>query len=274
VAIPQVEDGHTQIANEILQHLMTVRLPGNHWQVLMCILRQTCGYHKEADYIPNCRIAADTGLCPAVVSRALRSLQGMHIITRKGRFIGLQKDWEQWKMLAIPSTKLAESLTNVSNTANNQKLAKLLTSGTKLAESSTIEKLAIPSTNLAESSIKVSRTANTLNIKENTLSLSTKEILKKKYGDFQNVLFTDLEYEKLLAQFNGQLANKIKSLSLYIASTGKKYQSHYATILAWERRDEARNTRPAIATNAPVMPRSLPTTDELKKSWGNGGTDG
>ena len=57
---------------------------------------------------------------------------------------------------------------------------------------------------------------------------------KQKYGEFKNVLLTDTEYHKL-EQSN--LLPYIENLSQYIASKGKKYKSHYATILTWARND-------------------------------------
>lgn len=59
-----------------------------------------------------------------------------------------------------------------------------------------------------------------------------KEKDKKKYGEFQNVLLTDEEYHKLE---ESNLLPYIEKLSSYIASKGKKYKSHYATILTWNR---------------------------------------
>lgn len=56
-------------------------------------------------------------------------------------------------------------------------------------------------------------------------------------GQFKNVKLSAPEYEKLKLQFNGSLESKIESLSEYIASKGKKYKSHYATILQWARKD-------------------------------------
>jgi predicted phage replisome organizer len=63
-------------------------------------------------------------------------------------------------------------------------------------------------------------------------------IPKKKYGEFQNVLLTDEEYEKLKERFNSSLSGMIENLSTYMTSKGKKYASHYATLLNWERREE------------------------------------
>ena len=58
---------------------------------------------------------------------------------------------------------------------------------------------------------------------------------KNIYGEFKNVLLTDEEYHKL-EQAN--LLPYIEKLSSYIASKGKKYKSHYATILTWSRGDK------------------------------------
>ena len=67
------------------------------------------------------------------------------------------------------------------------------------------------------------------NIKENNK--------KKSYGEFNNVLLTDEEYAKLE---KSNLLSYIETLSSYIASKGKKYKSHYATILSWSRRDKVK----------------------------------
>lgn len=61
---------------------------------------------------------------------------------------------------------------------------------------------------------------------------------KDKFGELQNVKLTPEEHNKLIDRFNEAFVNeKIFDLDNYIASTGKKYQSHYATILAWAKRD-------------------------------------
>jgi hypothetical protein len=73
-------------------------------------------------------------------------------------------------------------------------------------------------------------------------NIKEKEIYKEKekYGEFKNVLLTDEEYHKL-EQAN--LLPYIEKLSSYIASKGKKYKSHYATILTWSRGDK-KNEKP------------------------------
>ena len=58
---------------------------------------------------------------------------------------------------------------------------------------------------------------------------------KRLYGECANVLLTEEEHSKLIEK---GYAGLIEELSLYIASKGDKYKSHYATILGWARRRE------------------------------------
>lgn len=60
---------------------------------------------------------------------------------------------------------------------------------------------------------------------------------KHKYGEFKNVLLTDDELKKLQEKFS-DWEQRIDRLSIYIESVGKKYKSHYATILTWARKDK------------------------------------
>jgi len=115
MADPQLENGHTRIANEILEHLMRIQLSPNQWQVLLCIIRKTYGFQKKVDRIANFQIAEATGLGKTVVSRTIRNLRERNLINRNGKHTGIQKDWERWVKLAEQSTlsvKLAELLTN------------------------------------------------------------------------------------------------------------------------------------------------------------------
>lgn len=61
---------------------------------------------------------------------------------------------------------------------------------------------------------------------------------KVSHGSFQNVKLTNEELTKLQEKFGQQESNqRIEVLSEYMASKGKKYASHYATILAWARKE-------------------------------------
>ena len=65
-----------------------------------------------------------------------------------------------------------------------------------------------------------------------------KEYIKKeKCGVFKNVCLTETEIEKLKERFS-DYRDRIERLSEYLASTGKRYKSHYAVILTWARKDK------------------------------------
>ena len=66
---------------------------------------------------------------------------------------------------------------------------------------------------------------------------------RHKYGMYENVLLTDEDYQRLVEEFPHDYSERIERLSEYIASTGKKYKSHLATIRSWARKDTVQ--RPA-----------------------------
>jgi len=129
MANPQLEDGYTQIANEILESLMRIQLAPNEWSVLICIIRRTYGFRKKVDYIANFQIMQCTGLRKDTVSRALRRLKAQGLITKIGKVVGFNKDWESWqncqlrplRKLAELPTKLAELPTKVDSPLVTQK---------------------------------------------------------------------------------------------------------------------------------------------------------
>jgi predicted phage replisome organizer len=60
---------------------------------------------------------------------------------------------------------------------------------------------------------------------------------RHKYGMYKNVLLSDEDYLKLQEEFPHDYTVRIDRLSEYIASTGKSYKSHLATIRAWARKE-------------------------------------
>lgn len=72
------------------------------------------------------------------------------------------------------------------------------------------------------------------------LKIGFTEIKKKDdkdpYGEFRQVRLTKEEYSKLVEQIGEKNTNiLIIDLDLYMASKGKKYKNHYATIQVWAR---------------------------------------
>ncbi len=72
---PQVENGYTRIANEIMEALAKYRIPGEQMQCLMVNFRQTYGWQKKTADISLNEFALATGIHRANVHRTLNKLK-------------------------------------------------------------------------------------------------------------------------------------------------------------------------------------------------------
>jgi phage replication O-like protein O len=115
MANPQLENGHTRIANELLEALCRTNLWPYESRVLIALIRFTYGWNKKNDWITLKQFSNLTGLDRRNVHRALKRLISKRIISakRKGRralIYGLQKDWEKWVLSSGPmSTAVVRS---------------------------------------------------------------------------------------------------------------------------------------------------------------------
>lgn len=84
-ASPQLKDGYTRIANELLEALPRVRLSAYAYRVLLAIIPETYGFHVNRSAISEGRLAKITGIAEGHVHRALCELEENKIITCLGR---------------------------------------------------------------------------------------------------------------------------------------------------------------------------------------------
>ena len=84
------------------------------------------------------------------------------------------------------------------------------------------------------------------------------------YGEFQNVLLTDDEYERLEKKYGASLLDQIEELSIGLASKDYKYKNHCAAIHAWARRDNGQRPN----TSQRYTGRHIEEdSNKLKESW-------
>ena len=81
-----------------------------------------------------------------------------------------------------------------------------------------------------------------------------KKVVRHKYGEYNNVLLTDDELDKLKTEFS-DWSERIERLSSYMASTGKAYKNHLATIRNWARKDQP--TKPAYKNTVCAQPSNV-----------------
>lgn len=99
---PQLENGYTMIANELVEAFAKLNMSGREWQVLFVILRKTYGYHKKVDRISLSQISEMTGIAGNDVSKIIKKLESNKIIgvKREGQWSNshwLNKQWLNWQ---------------------------------------------------------------------------------------------------------------------------------------------------------------------------------
>ena len=100
---------------------------------------------------------------------------------------------------------------------------------------------------------------------ENVVNNSdSKKPTRHKYGTYNNVLLADEDMEKLKAEFPKDWQSRIERLSEYIASSGKTYKNHLATIRSWAKKDDERKTAKNRSENGKwCMNKESISLDEL-----------
>ena len=119
MADPQLENGHTKIANEIIEALSRINLSPYESRVLWALIRKTYGWNKKMDKVSQSQISEMTGMYKQHVSRAFISLKARSIVTSTGdKRVGINKDYDQWspaevtKKTPIKVTSTGEKVTS------------------------------------------------------------------------------------------------------------------------------------------------------------------
>ena len=127
-ATPQLSNGFTQIANEIMDALVAYRIPGEERQCLDFILRKTYGYHKKEDIISNSQFVAATGLKKGNVSRAIKNLVLKNIVIKNDNknipSYRFNKNYKTWKVLSKLQPVI--NMTTVVIKSDNKPLSKAM----------------------------------------------------------------------------------------------------------------------------------------------------
>src|SRR4030042_6375885 len=102
MASPQIENGHVDIANEIVEAMAKIRIAGEEMQCLWVILRKTYGWHKKEDQISLSQFQDLTSLKKPTICRSLNKLLSKKIIViikndNEITTYGFNKDFETWQ---------------------------------------------------------------------------------------------------------------------------------------------------------------------------------
>ena len=86
--------------------------------------------------------------------------------------------------------------------------------------------------------LEIAENKNNKNNENDFNNSDNKKPTRHKYGTYKNVFLTDEDMEKLKSEFPDDWQNRIERLSEYIASSGKTYKNHLATIRVWAKKDK------------------------------------
>jgi len=99
----QIENGFLKIACELAEALTQINLSAYQWRIAWVIFRKTYGWRKKSAQIARSVFVKMTDLDGRHVTRALRQLESMNVITvtreEKGAYVyAFQKNYELWKL--------------------------------------------------------------------------------------------------------------------------------------------------------------------------------
>jgi phage replication O-like protein O len=97
---PQVEDGYTKIANELLDAIIRHDFSKRELKIVLFVLRKTYGWNKKADVISLSQILAGTGLARTHACSSVNDLVNCKVLLKqshqKGQLLELNKKYKDW----------------------------------------------------------------------------------------------------------------------------------------------------------------------------------
>ena len=227
MANPQIQNGYVKIANEIVEALIATDLAGQDFKIALFIIRKTYGFNKTEDIISLSQMMSATGMSKIRCSQVVNRLQLRKILTVTEFINGVSKKYRL--------NKDFESWTTIKKNINRYKKTK--------------------------STVKVLRNLP-LRKSVTTKDTITKDTITKDiYGEFTKL--THIEYSKLTERYGKSVVDKyIDKLNNYIGSKGKRYKSHYHTILVWLGKD---NVSPVQKKEEFINDEKLMSSEERRK---------
>ena len=208
MANPQLSNGYTKIANELLEAICRLNISGNEMRILFYIIRRTYGFNRTYSEISLSEISTAIGMRNEHISRTLKRLSSKNIIeihSNKGvkpQTISIVKNYEKWVVDNCASLLLPKMATVAEN------------------GNTTIAKIGNPTYKEKKENIKE-------RFKERTPR-----------GDYGNVFLSDDEINKLNQDYGADnIRTYIQKVDNYVQSKGRPYSDYAATLRSWLDKD-------------------------------------
>jgi phage replication O-like protein O len=224
MASPQVDNGFTTLANELLEATYKVKLNGTQFRIVMCVWRYTYGFKRKDHEIAVSFLVDAIGANKRQVQKELKSLFDLNILIEtqaatfnKSRKIGFNKDYESWKLEVpnrTPQKTEVPNRTPVQENAQPQG-ASNETTGAKL-DTSTGAKLNT-STGAKLDTQEINNINKNLNKKENFAEYA-----------YAPVYLTQVEYDSLVEKYSDTVIDKIiHKISKWLDDNPEKNTVYY-----------------------------------------------
>ena len=165
---------------------------------------------------------------------ALKALQNLGMIFFDGEYFSIS-NWEKYQNIdGMEKIKESKRLAQARWRERQNKKSEVST------VESTVESTEIESNNADKDKERELDKRNNNCIYAPT---EEKKTVRHKYGEYENVLLSDNDLEKLKSEYPNDYEKRIERLSEYIASTGKIYENHLATIRSWAKKDKSENQK-------------------------------
>lgn len=96
MASPQVENGFTRIANELLEVVVRAPLDGRELRLVLFVLRKTYGFGKKEDYISLSQFTLHTRIDRSSVCKIIKKLVAYRTLVKKGSIYAINKNYDEW----------------------------------------------------------------------------------------------------------------------------------------------------------------------------------
>jgi phage replication O-like protein O len=103
MANPQIEQGHTRIANEIIEQISKADLNGTQMRIVLVIWRYTYGFRRKKHEISLAFMAEAINSTKSHVDKELTTLIDRKIVSvvgigpRRGRVLSFNKNYDEWQ---------------------------------------------------------------------------------------------------------------------------------------------------------------------------------
>lgn len=102
---PELDDGHTKIANELLDAIICHDFSKRQLKILFYIIRKTYGWNKAEDDISRSQMVKETGLSNPNITTTIQELQAANVLIvtngTHAKKYKINKYYDQWRVINL-----------------------------------------------------------------------------------------------------------------------------------------------------------------------------